>query len=569
MKKGKKTCFIAIVTALFMSTGSIPRVFAEDVSNHPLRMAGNYICFEEQENRVVPVLKQGVITIEDGQIIDITEDVKTADDVLRLDDSCVIFPGLLDLHSHVEYGFFQLWQSEENQVPWDNRFEWRSAASTKRDLLDKFLQISKQWENPLEKTKDALLGDLIEYFAELQAAASGTTVIQGYNQTEAYDTADSHEKVRIIRDTCSAQDLGVEPGKEMTSVLELYKPDAVLTADDPATYLPPIDTANWQAIEAVHTETEKTYLEELLAAIENKKAAGYLIHMAEGRPGATLEEMDPFVDLEFSQFQDAIETGISDGRFTPEDVRNAHIGLIHACGVNLSDEAVYRFIKDCGIALIWSPVSNLMLYGDTPTFYDYLADEGILVGIGSDWSPSGSKSVWDECKFAYAYMQAHAKNPAHAKEELLKACTYTPARIMGNPRVGNITPGGFADLFILRGEEPIQGNLDKALDLFIGADDRAVEGVVVGGKTVYGEMDFLLSYEGEDNLFSYGTYENEALSGKYFLLPAVFDGLTFEEAYQIYGDVLKEADIEMSRLRRQEDPFYQSFMAALQEKYCQ
>ena len=75
--------------------------------------------------------------------------------------------------------------------------------------------------------------------------AGGTTLIQGYNQTDAYDTADSHEKVSLIRDTCCAKDLGTEPGREVTCLIQIYKPDAELLTEDPETYLPPIDTSGW------------------------------------------------------------------------------------------------------------------------------------------------------------------------------------------------------------------------------------------------------------------------------------------------------------------------------------
>ena len=542
---------------------------AESVSGGSFRLAGNYISFEQDGDHVKAVLKQGILTVEDGRITKITPDEGQEADVIRLDDSCVIYPGLLDLHSHVEYNFFQLWQSDENRVPWDNRFEWRRAASERADLYEKEVKITDQWEDPLDKTKDALTGDLIEYFTEMQAAAGGTTLIQGYNDTDAYDTADSHRKVRLIRDTCSAQDLGVDEGKEVTCLIQIYKPDAEILSDDPQTYLPPIDTSAWNVTEQVNDATGQTCLEEILNSIEEGTASGYLIHIAEGRAGVHLPAEDSFVSLEFSSFKEAIRNGVREGRFTAEDVRNAHIGLIHACAVDLGDEDDYRFIKEFGIGVLWAPVSNLMLYGDTPDFYNYFGDEEVLVGIGSDWSPSGSKSVWDECRFAYTYMQKHAADPENIREKLLRACTFTAAKIINNPYVGNIAPGGFADLFILRGKEPVGGNLDKALEMFTDTDDGGVEAVVVGGRAVYGERDLLADLTGDEELESYGTYDSgvEALSDKYFYLPRLFGGMNFEEAYKKYTGILEEAGIEMSRLRGLEDPYYRTFLDELQQQY--
>ena len=560
---------LSVICASTLIFGILTPVFSAEAAGIR-KLAGNYICFEEQEGEVHAVLKKGILTLEDGRIAEIAEDTGETEGVTRLDDECVIYPGLLDLHSHVEYNSFQLWESDENEVPWDNRFEWRRSAQERADLADKYKLLEERWGEPLEKGSDCTVGDLIEYFAEAQAAAGGTTLIQGYNQTEEYTTADSHEKIRLIRDTCSAEDLGVEPGEEITCLIQIFKPDAEILTEEPETYLPPIDTSGWDTVEQIDSVTERTCLEELLESIGNKTACGYLIHLAEGRSGVRGGHMDPFCELEFQTFKNAIESGIEAGDFTAEDVRNAHIGLIHACGADLRDEETCEFIRDCGIGLLWAPVSNLMLYADTPVFYNYFGDDEILAGIGSDWSPSGSKTVWDECKFGLTYMQKFADDPWNARENLLRACTWNAAKIIGNPKMGNIAEGCFADLFILRGDEAVSGDVEKALEMFTESDDGDVEGVIVGGESVYGEQAFLRTFEGEERMSSYGTVDSgeEALSGKQFLLPEVFGSLSFEEAYRKYEAILADTGIEMSRLRRMEDPFYQEFIERLKEEFC-
>jgi cytosine/adenosine deaminase-related metal-dependent hydrolase len=49
--------------------------------------------------------------------------------------------------------------------------------------------------------------------------------------------------------------------------------------------------------------------------------------------------------------------------------------------------------------MVWSPLSNYLLYGDTADIED-AKSEGVLIGIGSDWSPSGSKNLLGELKIA-------------------------------------------------------------------------------------------------------------------------------------------------------------------------
>ena len=48
-----------------------------------------------------------------------------------------------------------------------------------------------------------------------------------------------------------------------------------------------------------------------------------------------------------------------------------------------------------GAKLIWSPLSNLLLYGKTTNVYEALA-EGVLVSLGTDWNPSGSRNLLGE-----------------------------------------------------------------------------------------------------------------------------------------------------------------------------
>jgi hypothetical protein len=52
-----------------------------------------------------------------------------------------------------------------------------------------------------------------------------------------------------------------------------------------------------------------------------------------------------------------------------------------------------------GAKLVWSPRSNLQLYGETANVYDALA-EGVLVSLGTDWTPSCSADLLGELKVA-------------------------------------------------------------------------------------------------------------------------------------------------------------------------
>ena len=564
----KKICKIItfVIASALMSLTS--RCLATN-AGASMRIAGNYICFEESDDSIQAALKQGIITVSGGRIVNIEPIGENLDGVVRLDDACVMFPGLIDLHSHVEYNFLQMWEGDENDAPWDNRFEWRRSAQYVTDIKDKQAILWSRWDEPFGEG-EARVGDLIEYFVEAQAAAGGTTLIQGYNQTEEYDTADSHEKVDLIRSTCFSDDLGLPPGQELRCVIQIFKPDADIDTMRPESYLPPINTSEWKITHQLTDDGETDYLSLILDAIRNGTSSGWLIHLAEGRAGNLLPSTDPYSALEYAEFRNAIQSCIENGDFTAEDVRNAHIVLIHACGLDLDNREDYAFIRDCGIGLIWSPVSNLLLYGDTPVFYNYIDDDTLRIGIGSDWSPSGSKTVWDECKFAYAFMKLHADDPSNAAEQLLKACTFNAARMIGNTNVGNITVGGFADLFILRGDRAVNGSLETALATFIETGDSNVEAVIANGRTVYADIDYLKSLGSEELLSSYGRYEtqNPVLMKKVFIVPALFEDYSFDELYRAYSEMVEFAQIDLSLLQDAEDEIYTHVMNDLEQRFC-
>ena len=54
--------------------------------------------------------------------------------------------------------------------------------------------------------------------------------------------------------------------------------------------------------------------------------------------------------------------------------------------------------------MIWSPLSNLLLYGGT-AHVDAAREAGVTIGLGSDWSPTGSKNLLGELKVAWLYSQ--------------------------------------------------------------------------------------------------------------------------------------------------------------------
>lgn len=122
--------------------------------------------------------------------------------------------------------------------------------------------------------------------------------------------------------------------------------------------------------------------------------------------------------------------------------------LVHGIAATAEQQAR---MAELGVGLIWSPRSNLALYGATidPTA---LLDAGAAVAIGTDWSPSGSFTMFEEFRCASAYAKARARRPL-AGREVWAMATSSAARVLGIDQVtGAIESGKRADLVILRDE---------------------------------------------------------------------------------------------------------------------
>ena len=129
----KMKCIIMLMLCLALVFSS---VLAEgETANDAKRLAGWYVSFDESGQAG---LNHGIIDIQDGMISDIQPYREGESDVIYLDEDCVIFPGLIDLHSHMTYNYIQLTELHENTAaPWDNRFEWQETGEYQIRIEDK------------------------------------------------------------------------------------------------------------------------------------------------------------------------------------------------------------------------------------------------------------------------------------------------------------------------------------------------------------------------------------------------------------------------------------------------
>jgi cytosine/adenosine deaminase-related metal-dependent hydrolase len=131
-----------------------------------------------------------------------------------------------------------------------------------------------------------------------------------------------------------------------------------------------------------------------------------------------------------------------------------------------------------GGSIVWSPLSNLLLYRHT-TDVKRAKAAGIDIALGSDWSPTGSKNLLGELKLARAYSEV--AGGLFTDRELVSMVTRTPARMIGwQAGLGSIDVGKRADLLVIDGTTG-----DPYLKL-IRCSEEDVRLVVVNGVARFG-----------------------------------------------------------------------------------
>jgi len=107
------------------------------------------------------------------------------------------------------------------------------------------------------------------------------------------------------------------------------------------------------------------------------KGAGFIYHCAEGQPGTVV----------MREFTDAANAGCL----------SKTLIAIHCSAISGDDWKRWPPTK-LG-AVVWSPFSNLWLYGAT-TDIAGARKQGVSICLGTDWGPSGAKNVLAELKVA-------------------------------------------------------------------------------------------------------------------------------------------------------------------------
>jgi len=148
----------------------------------------------------------------------------------------------------------------------------------------------------------------------------------------------------------------------------------------------------------------------------------------------------------------------------------------------------FKTMMKRGASMVWSPFSNLLLYGRTADIAAAKAAGSkanpFKIGLGSDWSPTGSKSLLGELKVARVYSQNNGADHGTllGDDELTRMATINGAEILRwEKQLGSIETNKRADLLVMAGQDAH----NPYLTLFQG-DERNVLLVTIDGTPRYG-----------------------------------------------------------------------------------
>lgn len=432
-----------------------------------------------------------------------------------------IYPGLLNLHNHTKQNVLPTWPAAKGQF--QNRFEWRDWGNYKKSVS----QNMNPWIG-----YGAAMNCAAFRWSNLQNMINGATFLQGPSSCISgfgiYKVEDSSAYVSKKAAVQAPTDL-VYP-LEMSYVWNVLKKDI----DSGMTYEeallkdikfhcegPEIDQvtvdnintptgvkilSNKKILESSCTKEIATlhpkfiryvyFIHKTIAGkkeyIKSSNHSAIIAHLAEGR------RKDPYNQTEYQMIK---LLGLN----------KPHVNFIHGVGLrgdgiagnepadktDENDDFLDMAKNDMG--LIWSPYSNLLLYGETLDI-EAAHHAGVKLAIGSDWVPTGTKSVLEEIKLAARYVDRTLMKDKSGKlseiftdEYLYKMMTENSAKMINHwditpddAGVGQLAVGAMGSVIAVSVLNP-----NPFTNLVRLVTEKEVNLVVVDGRPVYGNVNYL------------------------------------------------------------------------------
>ncbi len=192
----------------------------------------------------------------------------------------------------------------------------------------------------------------------------------------------------------------------------------------------------------------------------------YLPHIAEG-----------ISQTAHNEFMCTSMMGGGGGGGVANDIIEPQTGIVHAVPMLASDADEIEMNQ---AKVIWSPRSNIVLYGNTApvTLLDRI---GVTIALGTDWVPSGSMNMLRELACADLLNGTYFDGYFDDFDLWRMATTNAALAVGGETAIGMLKPGYVADISVFR---DTAGDDHRAV---IGANVDDVVLVLRGGTPLYGD----------------------------------------------------------------------------------
>jgi len=365
--------------------------------------------------------------------VDCTSDPMAAD-VTIIDTHATITAGLIDAHNHLTYNFLPEWVPDPLRI-FGNRYEWRGDAQYRAHVA------------PEGDSAGATQCAAIRW-GELRSMIHGTTTMQGQSPTRSCGNG-------LVRNADHAHGLGSDhmqttiSGSCESALSDTARPGLIDNFRDGSTTRYAIHMGEGPVLVGAGTTTDPTRELDCYA----------------GRFRSTISLLN---DLDGSPFNTAL--------------------FIHT--VPFDDADINESIMS-GAHFVWSPSSNILLYGRTAPI-GRMIDLGARIALGPDWTVSGSDELLSEMRFALEWAAAEIVSQV-TPAKLVEMATTGGADAVGlSASIGELAPGLRADIAVF-------GRI--AADPYIAVTDSRAQDVrlvIMDGAAYYGDLalEMVTSYNG-------------------------------------------------------------------------
>jgi 5-methylthioadenosine/S-adenosylhomocysteine deaminase len=368
------------------------------------------------------VIEDGTIAMRGGAIEAVGPRAAGA---AAIDAGGIIFPGLVDLHNHITWNALPRWTPPSLTK---NRYEWQEMP-----------EYAKALSGPHAALVTAGFSCDLNRYGELKEIVNGATSTVGSIRDECIRGL--ARNLDFLSELQPGRGVGEEPFRDEVFPFEVRS------------------SCSEQALRDVGQPLEDCALNSGEAKPIAPRAS--VAHVAEG--------IDASARREFAMF-------------AAHGYLKAGNNIIHGVGLRAPH---FARMAAAGVGLIWSPRSNLELYGRT-TDVAAAREAGVTIAIAPDWSPSGSSGMLAELAYVDRW-QRDPKNAVQApftSQQLVEMVTIVPARLARlDDRIGRLAPGAAADLIVMR--RPAANA--PAYDALVRQTPADLLLVVVGGTAVFGE----------------------------------------------------------------------------------